>query len=57
MGAYVPPRRNTEEENNGNVVFKPNILGSAEKGGGGDVTPPIPTPFYSKLRDRYLKTT
>jgi hypothetical protein len=42
---------NTEEENNGNVVFKCNIHGSATKyrvvaGRGGGVTPPAPTCFF-----------
>jgi hypothetical protein len=53
---------NTEEDNNGYVVFKWTIHGSAGKLGGGEwgrrcsVHPQLFI-LYSKFLDRYLKTT
>jgi hypothetical protein len=49
---------NIEEENNGYVVFKCNILRLAQELSGGEgkgVSPP--TPICSRLLDKYSKTT
>jgi hypothetical protein len=48
----------SEEENNGDVVFKFSIHRSAGKYGGGEALlhQPLP-PSHSRLLDRYLKTT
>jgi hypothetical protein len=55
-------RRNTEEENNGNVVLKQNIHGSVRKYSSGVyvergsvITQPDPTPFNSGLMAIHLK--
>jgi hypothetical protein len=58
---YLKHEGNTEEENNGCVVL--NEISTADPLGNrvvvreGGVTPPALTPFYSRLLDRYLKTT
>jgi hypothetical protein len=55
----VVPKENIEEENNGYVVFKCNIHGSAGKyrggKGGGVITPRAIIPFYSRLLDRCIQ--
>jgi hypothetical protein len=51
---------NTEKENNGYVVFKEIStvqLGNRVVIRAGGVTLPSSTPIYSRLLDRYLKTT
>jgi hypothetical protein len=55
--AFTEHVGNAEEENNGYVVFKCKIYGSAVRMTGGGVTPPVPTPFYSRFLNIYLKTT
>ncbi len=55
--AFNEHEGNTEDENNGFVVFQCKIYGSAVRMTGGGVTPPSPAPFYSRLLNIYLKTT
>jgi hypothetical protein len=56
----VDMKENTEEENNGNVVFKKKIHGSAGKyiGGQALLRPPAPPPLYTLASYTvHLKTT
>jgi hypothetical protein len=55
-----PHEGNTEEEQNGYVVFKCNIsTDQLGKGGGegGERYSAVPIPLYSTLLNRYVKTT
>ncbi len=48
---------NTEEAQNGYVVFKRISWKRLGSEGWGGVILPAPTPFYSSVLDRYLNTT
>jgi hypothetical protein len=39
------------------VVYSIKEISTNQLGNGGGVTPPAPTPFYSRILDKYLKTT